>query len=124
MSAPNSDIRLPIDHDRIGDLCRRHHIRKLARFGSVLRDDFGPDSDVDLLYAFEPECIPRWGILDVEEELSAMIGRPVGFVAAEPLSPRFAARVFPTARVIFDSGHPNGAPTANCNRSFELLGPA
>ena len=46
--------RIPIDRERIAGFCRRHHIRKLALFGSVLRDDFGPDSDVDVLVEFEP----------------------------------------------------------------------
>jgi hypothetical protein len=46
--------RLPIDSRRLADLCRRYHVRKLVFFGSVLRDDFGPESDVDVLVEFEP----------------------------------------------------------------------
>ena len=104
-----SDVRLPIDPAAVADFCRRHHIRKLAPFGFVLRDDFGPDSDVDVLYAFEPGHTPGWGIADVEQELSALLGRPVDFVPGESLSPRFAARVLPTARVIYDSVGSHGA---------------
>ena len=54
--------RIPIDRERIAAFCRRHHIRKLALFGSVLRDDFGPDSDVDVLVEFEPGQVIGFGI--------------------------------------------------------------
>jgi predicted nucleotidyltransferase len=47
-----------IDQDRLAEFCRKHHIRKLALFGSVLRDDFRPDSDVDVLVEFEPGHVP------------------------------------------------------------------
>ena len=47
-----------IPQEKIAELCRRHHIRKLSLFGSVLRDDFAPDSDVDVLVEFEPEHVP------------------------------------------------------------------
>ena len=51
--------RIPINREKIADFCRRNHIRRLALFGSVLRDDFGPDSDVDILVEFEAMC-PVW----------------------------------------------------------------
>jgi len=54
--------RIPIDRERIAAFCRRHHIRKLALFGSVLRDNFGPDSDVDVLVEFEPGQVIGFGI--------------------------------------------------------------
>ena len=47
-------VRIPVDRKQIADFCRKHHIRRLAFFGSVLRDDFRPDSDVDVLVEFEP----------------------------------------------------------------------
>lgn len=50
--------------------CRRHHIRKLAFFGSVLRDDFGPDSDIDVLVEFDPRHIPGFAFGGMGEELS------------------------------------------------------
>ena len=67
--------RLSLSHEQIRDFCLRHHIRSLALFGSVLRDDFGPASDVDLLVESEPHHVP--GLLRLaamERELSAMIG--------------------------------------------------
>ena len=50
--------KLTISAQQLEAFCRRHHIRKLALFGSVLRDDFGPDSDVDVLVEFEPGHVP------------------------------------------------------------------
>jgi len=50
--------RLTFDPERISEFCRRHHIRRLALFGSVLRADFGPASDVDVLVEFEPDHVP------------------------------------------------------------------
>ena len=70
-----SSERLSLSDAQIRDFCRKHHIRRLALFGSVLRDDFGPASDVDLLVEFEPHHVP--GLLRLaamERELSAMIG--------------------------------------------------
>lgn len=95
--------RIPIDAARIADFCRRHHIRKLALFGSVLRDDFRPDSDVDVLYAFEEGMAPGWDIIDVEEELSEIVGRKIDFVPAKYLNRWIAADVISSAHVIYDA---------------------
>ena len=61
-------------HDEFAALCRRHHIRRLALFGSALRDDFGPDSDIDLLVEFELGTTVGFRIFRVEEELSVVFG--------------------------------------------------
>ena len=66
-----------IDRDRISNFCRRHHIRRLALFGSVLRDDFRPDSDVDVLVEFDPRHIPGMEFLTMDQELTALLGRKV-----------------------------------------------
>ena len=69
-----------IAKDLIKDFCRRHHIRKLSIFGSYLRDDFGPESDVDFLVEFDPEHIPTlFDIAGMEIELSEMLGQKSGF---------------------------------------------
>lgn len=68
-------VQLEIDRSALGDFCERHHIRKLALFGSVLREDFGPSSDVDVLVEFEPEHVPgliRFGA--IERELGRLFG--------------------------------------------------
>jgi hypothetical protein len=72
MSVSDKNLRPP--PEAIAEFCRRHHIRKLSLFGSVLRDDFRPDSDIDVLVEFEPGHVVGLEILDMEEELSALFG--------------------------------------------------
>lgn len=69
--------RIRVDQAAIRDFCRRHHIRELKFFGSVLRDDFGPESDVDVLVEFEPDHIPGLAFFEMQEELSQILGRTV-----------------------------------------------
>lgn len=57
---------IEISHNKIVDFCRRHHIRKLSLFGSVLRDDFGSDSNIDVLVEFEPGHIPGFAFFGIE----------------------------------------------------------
>ncbi len=74
--------RIVPDRERLTDYCQRWRIAELAFFGSVLRDDFRPDSDVDVLVTFAPDA--RWGLLDfvtMQEELSAILGRHVDLVS-------------------------------------------
>jgi len=74
--------RIPIDRNKIAEFCRRWKITEFALFGSVLRDDFRPDSDVDVLVTFAPDA--EWSLfddVDMEEELSAIFGRKVDLVS-------------------------------------------
>lgn len=74
--------RLRVTDDQLADFCRRWQITELALFGSVLRDDFGPDSDVDMLVTFAPSA--DWSLLDhirMEEELASLLGRKVDLVS-------------------------------------------
>jgi len=74
--------KLSLDREKIAEFCRRWKITELSLFGSVLRDDFGPDSDVDLLVSFAPEA--KWSLLDhvaMEEEIAAILGRKVDLVS-------------------------------------------
>jgi predicted nucleotidyltransferase len=97
--------QVPIDRERLAGFCRRHHIRKLAFYGSVLRDDFGPNSDVDILVEFEPGCTPGFGIVDIEEELSQLLGgRRVDLVSEKYLNPRLRGRVLASAEVQYAEG--------------------
>src|SRR4030088_2853316 len=91
--------RIHIDLKRIVKFCRQHHVRKLALFGSVLRDDFGPDSDVDVLVEFEPGHVPGLAFLAMEEELSKLLGRKVDLNTSGFLSPHFRERVLSDAEV-------------------------
>src|SRR3989449_10711391 len=93
--------QIPIDRDAVTAFCRRHHIKRLALFGSVLRDDFRPDSDVDVLVEFEPEHIP--GLIrfaGMELELSQLLGgRKVDLNTPQFLSPYFRDEVLEEAAV-------------------------
>jgi uncharacterized protein len=92
-------IRIQIPKERITDFCRQHHIRKLAIFGSALRDDFGPDSDVDVLVEFEPGQVPGLAFFGIEQELSAILGRKVDLNTAGFLSPEIREVVLKEAEV-------------------------
>lgn len=81
--------RIPIDREKIAEFCKRRRIRRLALFGSVLRDDFGPDSDVDVLVEFEPGYTPGLEFFTIELELSEMIGRKVDLNTPNFLGKRF-----------------------------------
>jgi hypothetical protein len=72
-----NDARPQFDRERIAAFCRRHRIQRLALFGSVLRDDFGPDSDVDVLVEFEPGARTGLAFFDMQDELSGIVGRKV-----------------------------------------------
>jgi hypothetical protein len=92
---------LSVPKDRIASFCRERGIRRLAFFGSVLRPDFRPDSDVDVLVEFEPDRIPGLlGIARMEREFSALLGnRKVDLRTLEDLSPYFRQTVLAEARV-------------------------
>jgi len=94
-----SRSRIVIPEDRIRDFCRRNHISKLALFGSVLRDDFGPDSDVDVLVEFEPGHVPGLAFFAMQAELSALLGRRVDLNTPGFLSRKFRERVVQEAEV-------------------------
>ena len=74
-------FQIPVDQEKIADFCRRWHVTELSLFGSVLRDDFRPDSDVDVRGVFAPGTELGWQDWDgMERELAAMFGRPVDLV--------------------------------------------
>lgn len=75
-----SGPRIEIPPEQIAAFCRRHRIRRLALFGSVLREDFGPESDVDVLVEFEEGYTPGLSFFTLDEELEEIFGRPVDVV--------------------------------------------
>ena len=97
---------LMIAKDEIADICRRYYIRRLAIFGSALRDDFGPQSDVDVLVDFAPDHTPGFfGLFDIEEELSELFGgRKADLRTPQDLSRYFRQEVLETAEVQYDQG--------------------
>jgi predicted nucleotidyltransferase len=93
------DTKILHNQPLVADFCRRRHIRRLAFFGSVLRDDFGPESDVDVLIEFESGHVPGLEFLAMEEELSGILGRKVDLNTPGFLSPYFRDRVLAEAEV-------------------------
>ena len=91
--------RIPIDRAKVANFCRKHHIRKLALFGSVLRDDFGPESDVDVLVEFEPGHVPGLAFFTMERELCEILGRNVDLNTPHFLSPYFRDQVLAEAEM-------------------------
>ncbi len=84
---------IQLSGDCIAEFCRRHFIHRLSFFGSVLRDDFGPQSDVDVLVEFEQGHTPGLGFFEMEEELSQILGRRVDLNTLAFLSPLFRGRI-------------------------------
>jgi len=95
-------IHVDVDRSELADFCRRRHIKELAVFGSALRDDFGPASDIDVLVEFEPEA--RIGFLALARaarELSSLFGRRVDLIPKNGLKPRLRTEVLAGAEVLF-----------------------
>jgi predicted nucleotidyltransferase len=93
-------IELPLD--QIEDFCRRNPICKLSLFGSILRDDFGPESDVDMLVEFTPEAkVGYFDLAGMEIELTEIVGRKVDLRTPKELSQYFRQKVIDLAEVIY-----------------------
>ena len=89
----------------LADFCRRHHVSRLSLFGSVLREDFGPQSDVDVLVEFEEGSTPGFFRLSrMQEELAALFGRRVDLRTPGDLSPYFRDQVMASASVQYARG--------------------
>ena len=99
-------IKVDLPKEKIADFCRRHHIRKLAVFGSALRDDFRPDSDLDVLVEFEPGQTPGLiRLAGMEIELSALLGgRKVDINTPLCISPYFRDEVLTEAEPVYVAG--------------------
>ena len=96
--------QVSVSKTALAAFCQEHGIKRLAIFGSALREDFGPESDIDVLVEFEPERIPGLlGIAGMELELSELFtGRKVDLRTPEDLSPYFRQDVLATAEVQYD----------------------
>ncbi len=85
----------------IAEFCRRHHVRSFALFGSILRDDFGPESDIDVLVEFEPGKTPGLAFFGMQDELSEQFGRRVDLNTPQCLSKYFRADVLAGALPLY-----------------------
>lgn len=97
--APDSKAQVVFPKDKIAEFCRKHHIKKLAIFGSVLRPDFREDSDIDVLVEFDPDHIPGLAFFSMQDELSEILGRKVDLNTPNFLSKYFREKVLQEAEV-------------------------
>ena len=97
-----TSARIPVQYRQLSGFCRRYHVLRLALFGSVLRDDFRPDSDVDVLVAFEPEARVGFVTLSrMQRELSELFKRPVDLVPMDGLKPVIRESVLSSAQDVY-----------------------
>lgn len=99
---PSPHPTLAVSPDALAAFCRRHHIRRLAFFGSVLRDDFGPQSDVDVLVEYDPGHEPGLRSFAIQEELGRLLGHEVDLLAFRSVAKRVRDRVLAEAQVQYD----------------------
>jgi predicted nucleotidyltransferase len=93
---------IAIERQAIGEFCRKWHVTELGLFGSVLRDDFGPDSDVDVFVTFDREARPSlFDLAAMQDELSSLFGRPVDLGTKRSLRPSIMDQVIAGAEVLF-----------------------
>ncbi|MBX3081550.1 MAG: nucleotidyltransferase family protein [Anaerolineae bacterium] len=97
-------LSIAISQADLAAFCKRHHIHKLAVFGSVLREDFRSDSDIDVLAEFEPnQLVSLFDLGAAQQELSELLGREADLKTSGFLSPYFRQQVLDTAQVIYES---------------------
>lgn len=94
---------IDVPKEKIAEFCRRNHIKRLALFGSALREDFGPDSDVDVLVEFEPGTRVGLRFFGMEQELSEILGRKVDLNTPGFLSKYFRDEVLAEAEALYDA---------------------
>lgn len=92
-------VDLPMD--RIREICRRYGVTELAVFGSAVRDDFGPTSDVDFLYVLSADSTIGWEIVNLQDELAEAVGREVDIVPKKYLHWVIRDRVLAEAQVVY-----------------------
>jgi hypothetical protein len=95
-------IGISIPSNDIAEFCQRHHIRRLALFGSVLRADFRPDSDVDVLVEFEPGARTGFRFAGMQAELARILARDVHLLTPGFISDHFRERALENAQVIYE----------------------
>ena len=98
MKPGNIELR----RERLEEFCKKHHIRRMSLFGSVLHDDFRPDSDIDVLVEFEPGHVPGLSFFRIQAELSQLLSRPVDLNTAGFLSKYFRDQVLAEAIVQYE----------------------
>ncbi|MCH8076538.1 MAG: nucleotidyltransferase domain-containing protein [SAR324 cluster bacterium] len=95
---------ITIPSEVLSEFCQRHHIEKLALFGSVLHEGFGAESDVDFLVVFKPGFVPGLAFFSIEKELSQLIGRKADLNTPNFLSEAFREHVMEEAETLYGEG--------------------
>ena len=91
-----------IDKEALADICRRYQVKELALFGSILRQDFGRRSDVDVLVEFQPGAmIGLFEFVGLQEDLKTLIGRKVDLVSKRGLNPLIRDDILPAASILY-----------------------
>ena len=98
---PRAGRNLSVPREQIAEFCRRNHVRKLALFGSVLRDDFSQESDVDVVVEYEHGHVPGLAFITHQEELSKILGRNVDLNTPLFISRYFRQEVLSEAEVVY-----------------------
>lgn len=94
-------LKIDLDRDRLADFCRRWRISEFALFGSVLREDFRPESDVDVLVSFEPDAPwSLWDLSTMRHELEEIFGREVDLVEKKALRNPFRRHAILTSKQV------------------------
>jgi predicted nucleotidyltransferase len=98
-----SSLPIQLPRPELEEFCRRNHIRRLGLFGSVLREDFGPKSDVDVLVEFEPDHVPGFlGFAGMEIELAELLGRKVDLLTPAFFRPAIRKQIMGEALVEYE----------------------
>ena len=94
--------QIDIDHGKVAEFSSRHQVAELALFGSALRDDFTPESDLDILVTFKPGArVSLFDLVHMADELSTLFGQHVDLVPKEGLKPRIRRSVIESSRVFY-----------------------
>ncbi len=94
--------RFPVSRDALSAVCEEFDVVELSAFGSVLRDDFAPDSDIDLLVVFDPaRPVGLFHVLRLQRRLSELAGRPVDLVPKQGLKPHLREQVLASAQLLY-----------------------
>jgi predicted nucleotidyltransferase len=92
--------KIPVPREKLEEFCKRNHILKLSFFGSVLHDSFNPESDIDVLVVFDPDHIPGFALIRMQDELSEILGgRKVDLVTPKFLNRRIRDQIESEAMV-------------------------
>jgi uncharacterized protein len=95
-------LRIDIPPDHIASFCRANGIRRFSLYGSIMRDDFGPESDVDVLVEFEPDTHIGLRFFELEFELADLFGRNVVLTTPNALKPEFRRRILAQAEPVYE----------------------